>query len=153
MLKGDLMSAIRSTSVESPVVQRLRGEIVKFLAVTRCQANSDLYAGRRQARRHYRTWPLLVSSLADPRGEDLSVSLANASQSGLAFRSKRRYRRGGVLAIKLFWHDPGAFRVPAIVRHCTRDGTGFCIGVEFALDAPELVERVCEARMGWYEGP
>ncbi|MFO0974466.1 MAG: PilZ domain-containing protein [Phycisphaerae bacterium] len=151
------MPAEAALARSSTLRDLIETEISRFLAVTRHGAEGDLYLGRRRHRRHYRTWPLLVARLANLKREDLSVSLANASAAGLAFRAPRPYKAGSFVAIKLFWHDPRAYRVPAIVRHCRSDATpkcdstAFLIGCEFALADDALLERVCEARLGWYD--
>lgn len=133
------------------LVDHIRREIAKFVAITRRRSEGDLYLGRRSTRRHYRTWPLLISPLDGANEGDVSVALYNASDSGVAFRTVRAFRREQLIAVKLFWHDPRGYRVPAVVRHCEKTDHGFIVGCEFVLSDPELAARACDLRTRWYD--
>ncbi|MCK6457287.1 MAG: PilZ domain-containing protein [Phycisphaerae bacterium] len=135
-----------------PIVSAMRREIAKFVAVTRRGAACDAYLGRRRTRRHHRSWPLLVTTL-QPRGQcDVSVALHNASELGLAFHSAQPYSVGSYVAVKLFWHDPHAHRVPAVVRHCTAEAGGYLVGCQFDVEDEMWCRRACDVRSRWYEG-
>jgi len=129
----------------------LQREVNKFLAVSRRRSEHDLYLGRRSSRRYYRNWPLLISRIGRREVRDVSAALHNASESGLAFRSALSFPEGATLAAKLFWHDPRAYRVPMIVRHCENVSNGFIVGCEFALDDEELCQSACELEPAWYD--
>lgn len=135
----------------SPIQDRVFTEIAKFLAVTRRRSEHDLYRGRRTARRHYRTWPLLVADLERQRGGDLSVALYNASEKGIAFRAMQSFKPGTILSVKLFWHDPRAYRVPCVVRHCEQTEHGYITGCEFCAEDAALCEQACDVHPRWYD--
>ncbi len=134
-----------------PLAELLRREIDKFLAVSRRHAEHDLYLGRRSARRHYRSWPLLVGPLGSGAVRDVSVTLFNASENGFAFRSESEFAVGTQLAVKLFWQDPRGYWMPAVVRHCDPNGRGHIVGCEFELDDPEACRRASESRPRWFD--
>lgn len=126
-------------------------EIARFLAATRRRSERDLYLGKRAYRRHYRSWPLLVTSLRPQSEGDVSAALCNASEDGLAFRCARCFQVGHVLAVKLFWHDPTSGRVPVVVIHHETDGDIAVVGCAFILDDASLIERAIRVRPAWYE--
>jgi hypothetical protein len=140
-----------SAMVAHPLVDVMHREVAKFLAISRRRSEHDIYLGRRASRRHYRNWPLLVAPLGRPDARDVSAALYNASESGLAFRSARAFKPGSRLAVKLFWHEARAFRVPVTVRHCQPAESGFIIGCEFAFEDAGLCEMASVSRTHWYD--
>ncbi len=141
------MKGVQAPSIQS-VIQR---EVARFVAVNRRRGESDLYLGRRAVRRHHRAVPLLVTPLSPQGSVDLSVSLCDVSSNGLAFRFSRPIRVGTPLAIRLFWHDRHAHRVPAVVRNCAPLDGAWRMGCEFALDDEALCTRAAELREHWYD--
>ena len=139
------------TMLSHPMVDVMQREVSKFLAISRRRSEHDIYLGRRASRRHYRNWPLLVSALGRTDSQDISAALYNASETGLAFRASRAFKPGNRLAVKLFWHDARAYRVPVVVRHCQQVENGFIIGCEFAFEDAELCETASMTRTHWYD--
>ncbi len=124
-------------------------EIRRFLESTR-PGKPILYRERRQAVRFHRSVPIFVANLDTHTVEDHRVTLDNVSATGIGFLAETAYPVGSLLAVKLFWADPHAARVPAIVRHTEIRAQGFFVGAEFVLDNPELCERVASAVESWY---
>ncbi len=139
------------TTAVQPTVDALQREVSKFLAVSRRRSEHDIYLGRRSSRRHYRNWPLMITPLGAGDPHDCSAALYNASETGLAFRARRAFKQGSKIAVKLFWHEATAFRVPMIVRHCQEAENGFIMGCEFAFEDAGLCESTASMRTRWYE--
>lgn len=124
-------------------------EIRRFLESTR-PGKPVLYRERRLAVRFHRSVPIFVANLDLHNVEDHRVTLDNVSATGIGFLAETAYPIGSLLAVKLFWADPHAARVPAVVRHTEIRAQEFFVGAEFVLDNPELCDRVASAVESWY---
>jgi hypothetical protein len=121
--------------------EQIRGEIARFIQVTQERSESDSQHQRRRARRrHQRSWPLLASAPSGTSMRDISVALHNASPLGIAFLSPVIIRDGCVVFLRLFWHEPDAPSVPAVVRHATPTEHGYLVGCEFTADDESLCQ-------------
>ncbi len=130
----------------------LQREISRFLQVAAKPGQSDLYHNRRSTVRYHRACPLFVARLDNHNTEDLSVTLRDISNEGVGFYSDQPFPKGCIIGIKLFWAEPNAPRVPAIVRHQELTQQGFFIGAEFAASDAEACARVeSETGKRWYD--
>ncbi|UCG15932.1 MAG: PilZ domain-containing protein [Phycisphaerales bacterium] len=120
------------------VIQR---EISRFMQVAIDRSESDAnHQRRRMQRRYHRSWPLVVCVPGSAETGDMSVALYNASPLGIAFLSPIAVADCSTVLVKLFWHDEGGPRVPAVVRHVTPTEHGYLVGCEFA----QADETLCE---------
>lgn len=93
---------------------------------------------------------MFVTRLDQKGSPDASVTLYNVSSGGVAFLSDTTFPPGALLGIKLFWSDPDAARVPAIVRHTYPRSKGILVGAEFVLDDPRVFELIYQRNGRWY---
>ncbi|MFH1419475.1 MAG: PilZ domain-containing protein [Planctomycetota bacterium] len=130
----------------------LQREISRFLQLAARPAYSDLYHNRRGAIRYHRACPLFVARLDSHPAEDISVTLHDISNEGIGFYCDQPLPKGCIIGIKLFWAEPNAPRVPAVVRHQELTQQGFLVGAQFAASDAEACARV-EAETGkrWYD--
>lgn len=109
----------------------LEREIARFMEAASKRSEVDLHYYRRRQRRHHCSWPLAILDPCDPEQCEHNAALHNATTLGIAFLSRQPFECGQQLLIRLFWHDEGATRTPAVVRHCTPTDHGYLTGCEF----------------------
>lgn len=134
----------------TPITHIMEREIQRFVERAAKIANSSLYRNRRASTRYHRAVPILYARLDDGAHHDESATLQDVSSDGLAFYCDHGLCVGSILAVKLFWSDTEAHRVPAIVRHCTITQQGFLIGAEFAVNHPDACRLIESQTSCWY---
>lgn len=134
----------------NPLSQVFEREINRFITRTAKPASPDLYQDRRASARFHRSWPLFVRQLDQKRHEDISCTLDNVSPRGIGFFCDSGFPVGTVLAVKLFWSDPNAPRVPAVVRHNQITQQGILVGAEFVIHDEAACAQIQEALSTWY---
>jgi hypothetical protein len=135
---------------ESSLAAVLEREIARFVDAAARVAQCDLYRNRRTSPRFHRAVPIMYMRVDNGPANDECATLNNVSNDGLAFHCDRGLPTGAVLAVKLFWSDTEAFRVPAIVRHCEITQQGFHIGAEFATHHHEACHLIESVAGTWY---
>jgi hypothetical protein len=138
-----------SKAVEGSSRYMLEREIRRFLEAAR-PGKPVLYRERRRAVRFHRSVPIFVANVDAHTAEDHRATLDDVSAAGIGFLSEEIFPVGSLLAVKLFWADPHAARVPAIVRHTEIRPHGCFIGAEFVPDNAEACQRVESAVASWY---
>lgn len=136
--------------VEGIPAEALRKEIARFMNAAVKLGNTDLYQNRRSSVRYHRSWPMFVSRLDAPKVRDLSVTLHNISDDGIGFLCDEGLQVGAVIGVKLFWSDPEAPRVPAVVRHVQITQEGILVGAQFMVHDHELCRLVSRQHPRWY---
>lgn len=125
-------------------------EISRFLREATGRRNKFLTADRRGARRYHRSMPIFITRLDGHPKEDLSVTLDDISVSGIGFFSDIGFPVGAILSVKLFWSDPHATRVPAVVRHTEITQQGMHVGAEFIVSDNRACELIETTPASWY---
>ncbi len=129
------------------VTNLIRREIDRFIDAARVRSEYDIDTRRRAMRRYHRSWPLLICR--PRRTEELSAALHNASSEGIGFLCDQKFAAGSLILVKLFWHEDGGLRVPAVVRHVTDYRHASLVGCEFALDDEDAMKCAFDAKR-WY---
>ncbi len=132
------------------ISELLSSEIARFMDAAIKRGDSNLYHNRRSTVRHHRTWPLFVARMDAEDTGDLNVTLRDISLQGIGFLCDAGFPVGCVLGIKLFWSEPNAPRVPAIVRHNQITLEGTFVGAEFAVNDPEACALIEKNLPSWY---
>lgn len=136
-----------ATDAISKVFER---EITRFIESTARRWDCDRYQDRRTSTRYHRSRPMFVARLNKGQGVDVSATLRDVSMGGVGFFCDRAFPVGALLGIKLFWSDPNATRVPAIVRHSRITHQGFLIGAQFVIDNPQACRMIQNGLSSWY---
>ncbi len=136
--------------VDRTSAEALRNEIARFMNAAVKRGNTDLYQNRRSSVRYHRSWPLFVTRMDTPKSRDLSVTLHNISNDGIGFLCDEGIPVGSVIGVKLFWSDPEAPRVPAVVRHVQITQEGILVGAQFMVHDHELCSLVTRQSAQWY---
>ncbi|MCG8403973.1 MAG: PilZ domain-containing protein [Phycisphaerales bacterium] len=133
-----------------PLSQVFLREIDRFIAKTIKPTSPGLYQDRRVSKRFHRSWPLFVTHLDEDPVVDISGTLDNISTKGIGFYCDSGFAVGTYLAVKLFWSDPHALRVPAVVRHNQMTQQGVLVGARFVLHDEDACELIQHKLVSWY---
>lgn len=136
--------------VENSLAGVLEREIARFVEGAAKVAQSSLYRNRRSSPRYHRAVPIMYMRIDHGPANDECATLNDVSNDGLAFHCDRGLPVGALLAVKLFWAESEAIRVPAIVRHCEITQQGFHIGAEFATGHSEACQLIEQVSGMWY---
>ncbi len=127
-----------------PCLELFKREIERFRTFARQRASADGRPIRRRHKRYHRSWPLSVATYENGCFTDHSAALYDASEAGIGYMCDQLFEKGSLVYVRLFWHEAGALRIPAIVRHVTPGPSGILVGVEFALDDAEACETALQ---------
>ncbi len=134
----------------SPMSEMFEREIARFIEATSAQHGEALYRNRRDTVRYHRSQPVLVSRVDEGIQDDIAGTLQDVSKSGLGFICDFGFPAGSILCIKLFWQDPSAPRVPAVVRRVNMLQEGILIGAQFATNDQEVCQMLEHGPLCWY---
>lgn len=129
-----------------PCLELFENEIKRFHEYSQLRSTIDEYTFRRSYKRHHRSWPLLIASVADNCLQEYSAALHDASPEGIGFICEQHFPVDSLIYIKLFWHDATALPVPAIVRHVSPAPAGLLVGAEYALSDYSACESALTMR-------
>ncbi|MHC5109772.1 MAG: PilZ domain-containing protein [Planctomycetota bacterium] len=111
-------------------MEAMHREIEEFLAGA---SSRDFHErDRRDSTRLYHgKWPILVTFDSEQQHQEVSVSLENISETGLAFYLQEEVAVGRRVWVTLFSSEAIRPRLSAVVRHVTDTKSGYLVGCEF----------------------
>lgn len=115
-------------------------EIERFQRYARLRSTTDQFTVRRRALRCQRSWPLVIGSHAAGALVEHSAALHDASCDGIGFMTEHRYEANQLVFVRLFWHDPAALWIPAIVRHVQDTSGARLVGTQYAFSDPKACD-------------
>lgn len=139
-----------SQLLEQPITELYEKEVERFIRTASQSVNMTLYRNRRASTRVHRSMPILFARVDNGPVVDQSATLYNVSNDGIAFYCDCGLPAGAILAVKVFWSDAHAQRLPAVVRHCDITQQGFLVGAQFAFHQPDVRELIESTPQVWY---
>lgn len=131
-------------STVHPCMELFEREIERFRRFARQRSTSHPPTWRRKSRRYHRSWPLLIATCERSCVQEYSAALHDASDDGIGFMTDHMFEAGEVVYLQLFWHEAGALRIPAVVRHVNPTPQGILVGCEYALANVDACEAALQ---------